>query len=167
MTEELLNLMDKINTIKLKIRSWHSEIEEDLGLLDYQNSIEKIANNELYFISEKFRISKSAAFILATILEMYLNFDGIRIQFLTIDDIRKYYHSDFHYSLIFRENIFELQEKNIIEIKEINHYLIRVFYESDRIGNDYYLLPAKPSFVPFANQAFELTESFLQKIKQL
>ncbi|RRQ45812.1 hypothetical protein DTW91_08605 [Chryseobacterium sp. SC28] len=50
-----------------------------------------------------------------------------------------------------RDSIFELEDKSLIQISNAEFYLVRVYNKADQRENDYYMLPSKPSFVPFAN----------------
>ncbi len=166
MTQALLNLLEVIKTVRKKIIDFHGEIESENQC--YVKYIEDRLDDELLIVSQQFRVTKSAALMLCAILDMYIKSDGIRINFITINDIKNFFHPEFFTStIIFRDRIWELEEKNILELKDIDHYPVRIFYETDRTQNDYYLLPAKRSFMPFANKKIELTHSFINKLKQL
>lgn len=168
MTQSLADLFQHIKSIKNKILDYHNCFDESFDNQSYIKFLEDKLDSELVVLSEKFQVSKNAVFILSAVLDMYIKSDGIRINFITINDIKKFFHPDFLIStIIFRDRILELEEKNILEIKDIDHYPVRVFYDTDRTQNDYFLLPAKPSFMPFANKKFEFTESFINKLKQL
>ena len=142
----------------------YSEIIENIF-----EDLEKELSLELTEISKKFFVSKRASMVLGAIIHLYVKHEGVRTNFITFGDIERFFYMDVELSLLIklRESIFELQEKNIIEINDVEFYLVRVFNKSDRRENDYYMLPAKPSFVPFANKKFELSPSTINKLNNL
>ena len=168
--EELFVLLDKIND---KIR-WLTEHEPQHGAekpfyaskRDYLNHLLEYLKEELDWLSATFKLSKQSALVLAVLLRLHIKSDGIKRQFIHYVDIEKalglYMETRFVFAL--RESLFNLEERNIIEIKEAEHCLVKIVHPSDTDPNDYYLLPVKPSFVPFANSTFEFTGSFIHKL---
>ena len=168
--EELFVLLDKIND---KIR-WLTEHEPQHGAekpfyaskRDYLNHLLEYLKEELDWLSATFKLSKQSSLVLAVLLRLHIKSDGIKRQFIHYVDIEKalglYMETRFVFAL--RESLFNLEERNIIEIKEAEHCLVKIVHPSDSYLNDYYMLPAKPSFIPFANSTFEFTGSFIHKL---
>ena len=168
--EELFVLHDKIND---KIR-WLTEHEPQHGAekpfyvskRDCLNHLLEYLKEELGVLSETFKLSRQSVLVLAVLLRLHIKRDGIKRQFIHYVDIEKalglYMETRFVFAL--RESLFNLEERNIIEIKEAEHYLVKIVHPSDSYLNDYYMLPAKPSFIPFANSTFEFTGSFIHKL---
>ena len=168
--EELFVLLDRMND---KVR-WITEHEPNAGeehpfyssKQDYLNDLLEYLKEELDWLSATFKLSKQSSLVLAVLLRLHIKSDGIKRQFIHYVDIEKalglYMETRFVFAL--RAAIFNLEERNIIEIKEAEHYLVKIVHHSDTDPNDYYLLPVKPSFVPFANSTFEFTGSFIHKL---
>ena len=168
--EELFVLLDRMND---KVR-WITEHEPNAGeehpfyssKQDYLNDLLEYLKEELDWLSATFKLSKQSSLVLAVLLRLHIKSDGIKRQFIHYVDIEKalglYMETRFVFTL--RESLFNLEERNIIEIKEAEHCLVKIVHPSDTDPNDYYLLPAKPSFVPFANSTFEFTGSFIHKL---
>ena len=171
--EELFVLLDKIND---KIR-WLTEHEPQHGAekpfyaskRHFLNHLLEYLKEELGVLSETFKLSRQSVLVLAVLLRLHIKSDGIKRQFIHYVDIEKalglYMETRFVFAL--RESLFNLEERNIIEIKEAEHYLVKIVNPSRTHPNDYYLLPAKPSFIPFANSRFEFTVSFIQYLNSL
>ena len=168
--EELFVLLDRMND---KVR-WITEHEPNAGeehpfyssKQDYLNDLLEYLKEELDWLSATFKLSKQSSLVLAVLLRLHIKSDGIKRQFIHYVDIEKalglYMETRFVFTL--RESLFNLEERNIIEIKEAEHYLVKIVHPSRTHPNDYYLLPAKPSFIPFANSRFEFTGSFIHKL---
>lgn len=168
--EELFVLLDRMND---KVR-WITEHEPNAGeehpfyssKQDYLNDLLEYLKEELGVLSETFKLSRQSALVLAVLLRLHMKSGNIKRQFIHYVDIEKalglYMETRFVFAL--RESLFDLEERNIIEIKEVEHYLVKIVHPSDTYLNDYYMLPAKPSFVPFANSTFEFTGSFIHKL---
>ena len=168
--EELFVLLDRMND---KVR-WITEHEPNAGeehpfyssKQDYLNDLLEYLKEELDWLSATFKLSKQSSLVLAVLLRLHIKSDGIKRQFIHYVDIEKalglYMETRFVFTL--RESLFNLEERNIIEIKEAEHCLVKIVNPSDTDPNDYYMLPAKPSFVPFPNSQFEFTGSFIHKL---
>lgn len=168
--EELFVLLDRMND---KVR-WITEHEPNAGeehpfyssKQDYLNDLLEYLKEELDWLSATFKLSKQSSLVLAVLLRLHIKSDGIKRQFIHYVDIEKalglYMETRFVFAL--RESLFNLEERNIIEIKEAEHCLVKIVHPSDSYLNDYYMLPAKPSFIPFANSTFEFTGSFIHKL---
>ena len=168
--EELFVLLDRMND---KVR-WLTEHEPQHGAekpfyaskRDYLNHLLEYLKEELDWLSATFKLSKQSSLVLAVLLRLHIKSDGIKRQFIHYVDIEKalglYMETRFVFTL--RESLFNLEERNIIEIKEAEHCLVKIVHPSDSYLNDYYMLPAKPSFIPFANSTFEFTGSFIHKL---
>ena len=168
--EELFVLLDRMND---KVR-WITEHEPNAGeehpfyssKQDYLNDLLEYLKEELDWLSATFKLSKQSSLVLAVLLRLHIKSDGIKRQFIHYVDIEKalglYMETRFVFAL--RESLFNLEERNIIEIKEAEHCLVKIVHPSDTDPNDYYMLPAKPSFIPFANSTFEFTGSFIHKL---
>lgn len=168
--EELFVLLDRMND---KVR-WITEHEPNAGeehpfyssKQDYLNDLLEYLKEELDWLSATFKLSKQSSLVLAVLLRLHIKSDGIKRQFIHYVDIEKalglYMETRFVFTL--RESLFNLEERNIIEIKEAEHCLVKIVHPSDSYLNDYYMLPAKPSFIPFANSTFEFTGSFIHKL---
>lgn len=168
--EELFVLLDKIND---KIR-WLTEHEPQHGAekpfyaskRDYLNHLLEFLKEELGALTETFKLSSQSALVLAVLLRLHIKSGGIKRQFIHYADIEKALnlYMETRFVIALRASLFDLEERNIIEIRETGHYLVRILNPSSTSPNDYYLLPAKPSFVPFANSTFEFTGSFISKL---
>lgn len=174
MTTNLEQLFDLITRIELKIlrkdREFFFAIEDYEeywdSRIDSLNKLENILDEELQWLSKYFSISKRAGFVLYSLLRIYLQSGVIKSNYISISDIKKNIFVDIYDATVLdlREAIFELEEKNIIVITEVEHYLVPVINASDTFEHKYYLVKVKPSFVPFANKKFEFTESFIHKL---
>ena len=168
--EELFVLLDKIND---KIR-WLTEHEPQHGAekpfyaskRDYLNHLLDFLKEELGALTKTFKLSSQSALVLAVLLRLHIKSGGIKRQFIHYADIEKALnlYMETRFVIALRASLFDLEERNIIEIRETGHYLVSILNPSVTSPNDYYLLPAKPSFVPFANSTFEFTGSFISKL---
>lgn len=168
--EELFVLLDKIND---KIR-WLTEHEPQHGVekplytskRDYLNHLLEFLKEELGALTETFKLSSQSALVLAILLRLHIKSGGIKRQFIHYADIEKALnlYMETRFVIALRASLFDLEERNFIEIRETGHYLVSILNPSVTSPNDYYLLPAKPSFVPFANSTFEFTGSFMSKL---
>ena len=168
--EELFVLLDRMND---KVR-WITEHEPNAGeehpfyssKQDYLNDLLEYLKEELDWLSATFKLSKQSSLVLAVLLRLHIKSDGIKRQFIHYVDIENALglYMETRFVFVLRESLFDLEERNIIEIRETGHYLVRILNPSGTSPNDYYLLPAKPSFVPFANSTFEFTGSFIHKL---
>ncbi len=168
--EELFVLLDKIND---KIR-WLTEHEPQHGAekpfyatkQDYLHHLLEYLKEELDWLSATFKLSNQSTLVLAVLLRIHVKSDGMKRHFIYYADVERalglYMETRFVFAL--RESLFDLEERNVIEIREAGHYLVRILNPSSTSPNDYYLLPAKPSFVPFANSTFEFTGSFIHHL---
>ncbi len=176
MTENQLEFFQLLQNINLKIQIYKYQHDQDFSSMDYKKIQKKYYEkleleliHELSIISKTFNTTHAEALVLGMIIHFYLKYGGVKTIFITFSDIKRCIDPDFeiNYYEQFRDSIFKLQDQNLIEIKDAEFYLVRIINKSDRQENDYYLLPAKPSFVPFANKNFELTQSTIDKIKNL
>ena len=171
--EELFVLLDRMNDKVRLITEHEPNAGEEHPFYsskqDYLNDLLEYLKEELDWLSATFKLSKQSSLVLAVLLRLHIKSDGIKRQFIHYVDIEKalglYMETRFVFAL--RESLFNLEERNIIEIKEAEHYLVKIVNPSRTHPNDYYLLPAKPSFIPFANSRFEFTVSFIQYLNSL
>ncbi|WP_332025097.1 hypothetical protein [Kaistella sp.] len=168
--EELFVLLDEIND---KVR-WITEHEPEhraekpfyASKRDYLNHLLEHLKEERGVLTEMFKLSSQSALVLAVLLRLHIKSDCMKRQFIHYVDIEKALglYMETRFVFVLRESLFDLEERNIIEIRETGHYLVRILNPSGTSPNDYYLLPAKPSFVPFANSTFEFTGSFIHHL---
>lgn len=125
MTENLLEFFKLLHRFHRKIISFDRKCNDSHWLRGYSVPIENTFSNlilevddEISEIIKIFPVSKEAAFVLGSLIFLYLKHEGVKTNFITFENIEKFIFPDreeFIFPIV-REYIFELEEKNFIEI---------------------------------------------------
>lgn len=119
--------------------------------MDYFSFLEEQLKNEIRKLQKQFHLSDRGILVMVAFVMIYFQYDAVKKYLLMSKDIVRFFTRFYGPMLILdlRDALYELEDKFIIEIKKIEFYPVRVFWDSDQECNDYYLIPVKPNFVPF------------------
>lgn len=164
--EQVKNLSQKIDVLDTE---FHQDFDGKAREPDYPAFLEKKLGDDLSVLALRFSVSPKAALMIAAMVMLYFELGTVRRNFIMSKDLERFLtrYEEPMLILKFCDVLYELEERNILKTEKAEFYPVRVFWEADRNVNDYYLLPAGKTFVPFADCRFELTEIFINKIMQL
>ena len=103
--------------------------------------------------------------ILFAIIGCELKYGFPRSEFILYKNLQDFYKLEFSGSVYFNfeESIYNLQERGLINIIDFDNYPVSIINEDDQLRNYFFLIPIKPSFMPFSNKKFQLTSDCLNK----
>lgn len=175
MTANLQELIKVLQKISIKIADFKENYFFQPSKNYFQSNseylvhLQDVLEEELSWISSVLQVPQSCALVLSSIIRLYFRNSGIKTNFITYSDIESILDMPgleiFYFEL--REPLYELEYRNIIEITKVDYHLVKVYGLSDRRQNDYFMIPAKPTFVPFGNTKIELSNSFINKLNFL
>ena len=142
------------------------EHEHNCVRLIYLERLRSEISDKLYIIKDVFSVDYNEAMILAALMHCEMQYGIPKSEFIVFKDLLRFYQFDFSSSLYFqfRESIYSLEEKGLIEIDDFDYYPVPVVDFEDQKRNEHYLIPVKPSFMPFTGKKFSLSAIVLKKL---
>lgn len=143
----------------------HKPDLSELGLKIQQNSLQEFLvfmKPELTILSEKFSISTKSAVLLSGLMTEY----NLQNYMITTGHLMSAIFLETEQIQEFENEISELEQKQIINVKEIDWQLIEEIDQIDRAVYDRFDIPKK-SDIELCNKTFELTETFINRIINL
>ncbi len=158
-----------IENIQLKLHEFSFEKYQpdvsEFGLKIEQDCLGELLifmNSELIILSDEFSISTKSAVLLSGMITEY----NLQNYFITAEPLMSAICLETEQISEFENEISELEQKQMICVKEIDWQLLEEIEQIDRSVYDSYAIPEK-SQIPLCNKTFEFTEHFVNQIINL